>query len=99
MRTLFSAQPKQPRDLGAHEGWPLRARVDRQAGLLVVGDRAERLERHVQAFLRAEFVLEHMRRFGKGLVDVAAPRFGLEREIGVLDALEMLQVGEAAGGF
>ena len=90
---------QQPRDLGAHEGWALRARVDRQAGLLVVGDRAERLERHVQAFLRAEFVLEHMRRVGKGFVGVATPRFGLKRQIGVLDALEMLQVGEAAGGF
>ena len=88
---------QEPRDLGAHERRPLGARVDRQAGLLVVGDRAERLERHVQAFLRAEFVLEHMRRFGKGLVDVAAPRLGLERQIGVLDALEVLQIGEAAG--
>ncbi len=90
---------QQPRDLGAHEGRSLRARIDRQAGFLVVGDRAERLERHVQAFLRAEFVLEHVRRFGKRLVDVAAAQFGIEREVGVFLALEMFEVGEAAGGF
>ena len=90
---------EQPRDLGAHEGRSLRAAIDRQAGFLVVGDRAERLERHVQAFLGAEFVLEHVRGLGKRLVDVAAAQFGIEREVGVFLALEMLEVGEAAGGL
>ena len=87
---------EQPRDLRSHERRSLRAAMDRQAGVLVVGDRGERLERHVQAFLRAEFVLEHLRRRGESLVDVAAPRFGIECEIGVLLALEMLEVGEGA---
>ena len=67
--------------------------------VLGVGDRAERLEGHVQAFLRAEFVLEDMRRRRERLVDVAAAQFGIEREIGVALALEMLEVGEGAGGL
>ncbi len=49
----------------------------------------------MQAFLGAECVLEHVRRFGEGLVDVAAPQLGIEREIGVALPLEMLEVGEA----
>jgi hypothetical protein len=73
--------------------------MNRQPGFFVVGDRAERLERHVQAFLGAEFVLEDMRGFGEGLVDVAAAQFGVEREVGVFLALEVLEVGEAAGGL
>ena len=47
--------------------------------------------------MRAEFVFEHMRGFGKCLVDVAAAQLGGEREVGVLLALEVLEVGEAAG--
>ena len=36
---------------------------------------------------------------GEGLVDVAAPQAEIERDIGALAALEMLQVGEGAGGL
>ena len=65
----------------------------------VVGDRGEWLERHVQAFLRAEFVLENLLRLGEDFIDVAAPGFGLEREIGVLDPFQVLEISEAAGGL
>src|SRR6185437_1619374 len=51
---------EQSRDLRSHERRPLRAAVDRQTGILVVGNRGERLERYVQTFLRAEFMLEHL---------------------------------------
>ena len=53
----------------------------------------------MQAFLGAEFVLEDVGGFGKRLVDVAAAQFGIEREVGVFLALEMFEVGEAAGGL
>ncbi len=56
-----------------------------------------RLERNVQALLRAEFVLEHVRRVRKGLVDVAEPQLSVQREVGVLQPLEMLEVGKRAG--
>ena len=49
--------------------------------------------------MRAEFVLENLLRFGERLVDVAAPGFGLQREIGVLDPFQVLEIGEAAGGL
>ena len=58
---------------------------------------SERLAAADEALLGAEFVLEHVRGRGEGLVDVAAPQLGIEREIGVLLALEMLEVGEGAG--
>ncbi len=54
---------EQPRDLGAHERGALRAAVDRDAGLLPIGDRSERLERQMQDLLGSEGVLEHVRRF------------------------------------
>ena len=56
-----------------------------------------RFEWQVQHFLGAERVLEHMRRRREGLVDVAAPQPEIERDIGALAALEMLEVGESAG--
>ena len=64
--------------------------------LLRVGNRRERLEREVQTLLRTECVLEHVRRIRKGLVDIAAPQLGAEREIGVFLSLEVLEVGEGA---
>ena len=53
----------------------------------------------VQHLLGAEFVLEHVGGFGEGLVDVAAAHLIVERDVGALGALEMLQVGEGAGGL
>ena len=58
---------------------------------------AIRLEREMQHLLGAEGVLEHVRGCGEGLVDVAAPQLEIERDIGALAALEMLEVGEGAG--
>ena len=52
---------EQPRDLGAHERRALRGGVDRDAGVLVVGDGRMRLERKVQHLLGLELVLEHVR--------------------------------------
>ena len=51
----------------------------------------------MQHLLGAEGVLEHVRGLGEGLVDVAAPELEIERDIGALAALEMLEVGEGAG--
>ena len=51
----------------------------------------------MQHLLGAEGVLEHMRGGGEGLVDVAAPQPEIERDIGALAALEVLEVGEGAG--
>ncbi len=90
---------QEPRDLGAHERGPLRAAVDGDAALLKVADRGKRLEREVEALLGAERVLENMRGLGEGLVDIAAPQAEVERDIGALAALEMLEVGEGAGGL
>ena len=53
----------------------------------------------MQHLLRAEGVLEHLRGLGEGLVDVAAPQPEVERDIGALAALEVLEVGEGAGGL
>ena len=36
---------------------------------------------------------------GEGLVDVAAPELEIERDIGALATLEMLEIGEGAGGL
>ena len=92
-------QPEQPRDLGAHERRALRAAIDGDAALLPVADRAVGLEREVQDFLGAERVLEHVRGAGECLVDVAAPQPEIERDVGAPAALEMLEVGEGAGGL
>ncbi len=44
-------------------------------------------------------MLEHVRGLREGLVGVAAPQVEIERAIGALDALQMLEVGEGAGGL
>jgi hypothetical protein len=49
--------------------------------------------------LRAEAVLEHLVRGLERRRGVAAPQVEVEREVGVLLALEVLQVGERAGGL
>ena len=64
-----------------------------------VGDRGERLERDVQHLLGAERVLEHVRALGEGLVDVAAAQPEIERDVGAAPALEVLEIGERAGGL
>ena len=51
----------------------------------------------MQHLLGAEGVLEHVRRRGEGLVDVAAPQPEIERDVGALAALEMLEIGKGAG--
>ena len=51
----------------------------------------------MQHFLGAERVLEHMRSRRERFVDVSAPQPEIERDIGALAALEMLEVGESAG--
>ena len=53
----------------------------------------------MEDLLRAEGMLEDLGRTGKGLVDVAAPELEIERDIGALAALEVLEVGERAGGL
>ena len=68
---------QKPRDLRAHERGSLRAAIDRDARCPWRRRSSERLERHMQTFLRAEFVLEHVRGCGERLVDVAAAQFGL----------------------
>ena len=68
-------------------------------GVLVVADAGERLERQVQHLLGAELVLELVLGGGVGLVEVAAAQPVVEREVGVLGALEVLEVGEGAGGL
>ena len=88
---------EQPRDLGAHERRTLRGGVDGDAGLLPVADRRERLEREMQHLLGAEGVLEHVLGVGEGLVDVAAAQLEVERDVGALAALEVLEIGEGAG--
>ena len=59
--------------------------------------RGERLERQVQHLLRPELVLELVLGGGEGLVEVAAAQLVVEREVGVLGVLEVLEVGEGAG--
>ena len=90
---------EQAGDLGADERRPLRGVVERDVGVLVVGDAGERLERQVQHLLRLELVLELVRGGGIGLVEVAAAQPVVEREVGVLGVLQMLEVGEGAGGL
>ena len=53
----------------------------------------------MQALLRLEGVLDHVRRARHRRVDVAPPQVIIERDIGVGAALEVLQIGESAGGF
>ncbi len=53
----------------------------------------------MQHLLGAEFVLEHVGGIGEGLVDVAGAHLVVERDVGALGALEVLQVGEGAGGL
>ena len=72
----------------------MRAGVDGDACLLGVGDRRERLERKVQALLGAEGMIENVIRFGEGLVDIAEPQFGIQRQIGVFLPFQMLEVRE-----
>ena len=88
---------EQPRDLGAHERRPLRRVVERDVGVLVVADAGERLERQVQHLLGLELVLELVLGRGVGLVEVAAAQLVVERDVGVLGVLEMLEIGEGAG--
>jgi hypothetical protein len=92
-------QAKQAGDLGAHERGALRRGVDRHRVALGVADRDERLEREMQHLLGAERVLEHVRGLGEALLDVALAQLEVERDVGVLGALEMLEVGEGAGGL
>jgi len=53
----------------------------------------------MEALLGAEGMLKDVGRLRKGLVHIAAPQLGIEREVGRLAPLEMLEVGEAAGGL
>src|SRR4030088_2215184 len=73
--------------------------MDRHAVVAVVRDRGVRLNRQVQHLLGTESVLEYMRRGGESLVDIAAPQPEIQSDIGALAALEMLEVGERAGGL
>ena len=43
-------------------------------------------------------MLEYVNGRGESLIDVAAPQLGCHRKIGRLHALEMLEIGETAGG-
>jgi hypothetical protein len=53
----------------------------------------------VQHLLGAEGVFEDVGGLGEGLVHVAAPQPKIERDIGALAALEMLEIGKGAGGL
>ncbi len=59
-----------------------------------IGRGDERLERRVHHLLRAECVLEHMVGGGEAIVGIAVAQVIVERDVGALAALEMLQVGE-----
>jgi hypothetical protein len=63
-----------------------------------IGDRDMRLQWRVHCLLRAEGVLEYLRGFGKGALDIAAPEVKIERDIRVAPSGEVLQIGKGAGG-
>ncbi len=88
---------EQARDLGAHERGALGGGVDRDASLVPICDRHKRLEREVKHLLRVKGVLEHVRGLGEGLVDIAPPQLEIERDVGALATLEVLEIGEGAG--
>jgi hypothetical protein len=90
---------EQAGDLDAHEGRALRGGVEREALVPEIGDGDERLERKMQHLLGAELMLEHLGGGGEGRVDVADAELIVERDVGALGALEMLEVGEGAGGL
>ncbi len=88
---------EQPGDLNANEGRRLVGGVNGQAIVARLGHRDERLERHMQALLGLEGVLEHMRGAGHRLVDIAAAQVIIERDVGAAAAFEMFQIGKSAG--
>jgi hypothetical protein len=90
---------EQPRDLDPHERRALRGGVDGDARIPSVRHRHERLERQVQTLLGAKGVLEYMRRRRKGGGRIAAPQPEIKRYVGAPAPLEVLQVGERAGGL
>ena len=51
----------------------------------------------MQRLLGAELVLELVGGGGIGLVEIAAAQPVVERDVGVLDPLEVLEIGEGAG--
>ena len=53
----------------------------------------------MQDLLRVEGVLKNVRGLGEGFVDVTAPQLEIERDVGALATLEMLEVGKGAGRF
>src|SRR5262245_7949684 len=88
---------EKPRDLRTHKRWTLRRGNDRDTAIVVVGYRRERLECKVQHLLRPEGVFKDVRGRDKRLIDIAAPEPEIERDIGTLAPLEVLQIGKGAG--
>ena len=91
---------EQPRDLDAHERRALRRAVDGDAGLL----RSRRSRHRARAARCSTFWVRKVCSntcvgLREGLVDVAAAQPEIERDIGALAALEMLEIGEGAGGL
>ena len=90
---------EQARHLVAHEGWALRRGMDRHPVVTEIGDGDHRLEGRMHRLLRAEGMLEDVRRVGEGPVRVAEPQMEVERDVGVPLARQMLQIGEGPGGL
>ena len=88
---------EEARKLDPDEGRALRRGVDRERVLARLGHRHERLERRVHHLLGAERVLEDVVGGGERLPGVAAAQVVVERDVGVLAPLHVLQVGEGAG--
>ena len=89
---------EQARDLDAHERGALRSGVDDEGALGRLGDRHQRLEWRVHHLLRAEAVLEDAVRALHRFFRISSSQPEIQGDIGVLPALEMLQVREGAGG-
>ena len=56
-----------------------------------------RLERQMEHFLSAKLVLEFVRGAGIGGIEIAAAELEAQCQIGVLDALEVLEIGKGCG--
>src|SRR4030095_11432207 len=85
---------EQARDLDPHERRTLGRGGDRQRIRPRFRHRYERLERGMHDLLGAERVLEDVIGGGKRFLGVATAQVIVERDVGVLPALQMLQVGK-----
>ena len=90
---------QEPRDLDPHERRALRRGVDGERVLGALGHRHQRLERRMHHLLRAEAMLEYALGALHGARRIAAPQPEVERDVGILHALQVLEIGKGAGGL